>query len=144
MSDLKPIPDPHDPITRPYWDAAARDELRIQQCGACKQYHHPPVGICWHCQSTDLAFVPVSGRGTVYTYTIVRDQRIPAFDKHMPFVLGRVELEDAPGILLLTSILGLPVDQVRIGMPVEVEFEPIAEGVKIPQFRVTGSATGGA
>ena len=140
MSLAKPIPDKNNPITRPYWEGAANDQLRIQRCESCGHHHHPPVAICWHCQSTNLTFDAVSGRGKVYTFTVVHDQRNPIFDRYTPFVLVRVELDDAPGVVVLASLVGAKTDQVKIGTAVQVEFESIADGVKIPQFRLVGEA----
>ena len=130
----KPIPVP-DELTAPFWEAARQHRLAIQQCSHCETFHHPPVGICPPCLSTDLKFVDVSGRGYVYSYSIVRDQRLPAFDELMPYIVAEVRLHDAPGVRLLSNLPGTAIDEVRCGMEVQVDFEQIAEGVVIPQFR---------
>lgn len=136
MTPKKPIPDPDDPLTQPYWAAAARGELRVQRCDDCGAYHHPPTPMCWTCQSEQLSFVPMTGRGSIYSFTVVRDQRNPAFDLLMPYVVARVALDDAPGIHIVTNIVDARIDEVAVDRPVEVVFETIAEGVKIPQFRL--------
>lgn len=131
----KPVPDTGDPLTAPFWAAAAEERLVVQKCSDCSTWHHPPVGLCPRCLSDRLEFVPVSGRGTVYSFVIVKDQRLPAFDNLMPYVLASVQLDDAPGVMMLSNIPGTANDQVRHGMAVQVAFEQIAPGVKIPQFR---------
>lgn len=136
----KPIPDPDDPLTRPYWQAAASDQLRIQQCQVCKRFHHPPTPICWHCHSEQLDFVPVNGRGTIYSFTIVRDQRNPAFDDLMPYPVARIELDDAPGVFIVANIVGADLADIAVDKPVDVVFETITDGVKIPQFRLRSSS----
>ena len=85
----------------------------------------------------------MSGRGRVYSFAIVKDQRLPAFDELMPYPLAYIELDDAPGVVLLTNLPGTPVDEVRTGLPVEVEFEEIAPGTFIPQFHVVVDAEPG-
>ena len=143
MPAAKPIPVP-DALTRPFWGAANEQRLAIQRCAGCERFHHPPVGICPECLSTDLAFREVSGRGRVYSFAVVKDQRLPAFDALMPYPLAYIELDDAPGVVLLTNLPGTPVEQVRTGLPVEVEFEEIVPGTFIPQFHVVAGAEQGS
>lgn len=132
----KPVPDQGDPVTKPFWEAANRGQLVIQQCQSCRSYHHPPVGLCAECLSDELSYVDAAGTGRVYSYTVVRDQRIPAFDDLVPYVIASIELDDAPGVLLLSNLPGTEIDDVRHGLPVRVAFEEIAPGVNIPQFVV--------
>lgn len=134
----RPRPDQDDPLTAPFWRSAARGELVIQQCGGCRRYHHPPIGLCWECLSTDLPFVTMNGRGSVYSFAVVKDQRLVAFDELTPYVVATVRLEDAPDVLLRTNLPGVPIEQVRAGMPVHVWFEEIAPGCFLPQFQPLG------
>lgn len=130
----RPLPQP-DGLTQPFWDAVNAGRLEIQRCGGCARWHHPPVAICAGCLSTELVWERVSGRGRVHSWTIARDTRLAAFTERLPYALASVELEEDPGVLLLTNLPGAALDQIRIGMPVEVEFEEIAPGQHIPQFR---------
>jgi uncharacterized OB-fold protein len=130
----RPVPVPT-ALTEPFWAAANEGRLVIQRCTSCRCFHHPPQGICRSCLSTDLEFVPVSGRGTVYSYSVVRDAQIPGFK--VPYVVASVRLEDAPEVFLLTNLPGVSVEEVRSGLAVEVEFEEIANGIRIPQFRAS-------
>jgi acetyl-CoA acetyltransferase len=84
----------------------------------------------------------MSGRGHVYSFAVVHDQRIPAFDKLVPYVVASVSLDDAPEVTLSSNILATPVDEIRSGMPVIVEFEEIAPGIAIPQFRAPTAGRG--
>lgn len=141
----KPVPDQHDPLTRPFWLAANERRLVIQQCQTCRRFYHPPVGLCWDCQSPDLLFTEVSGAGQVYSFAVVRDQRQSAFDALVPYVVATVSLDDAPGVFLRSNLPGTAIEDVTSGMAVRVDFEEIAPGVNIPQFRTTnGRASGHA
>lgn len=131
----KPVPDPDDALTKPFWEGANAGKLVVQNCENCGKFHHPPVGLCWNCLSTSLLFQQVSGRGRVHSFAVVKDQRLPAFDALMPYVVAAVNLDDAPGVILLSNIPGTPIAEVHLGMAVAVEFEEIAPGVSIPQFR---------
>jgi uncharacterized OB-fold protein len=132
----KPIPVP-DELTRPYWDAANEGRLVIQRCGGCTRYHHPPVAICPACACEALAFEEVSGNGEIHALTVTHDARTPAFAAIQPYLIVWVALDEQPGLVLMTNILGSGPDDVRIGARVEVCFEEIAPGVHLPQFRLT-------
>ena len=131
----KPVPEP-DELTQPFWDAANRRKLVIQRCQACKRYHHPPAGICIDCLSTNLVFEPVSGRGRIYTYTITHDARQPAFEAIIPYTVAVVELDEQPGLFMLSQVPGTPPAEIKHGLRVAVDFEEVTPGRCIPQFRV--------
>jgi uncharacterized OB-fold protein len=116
-----------------FWTGGANGELLIYRCHACSRYYHPPVGACFRCHSRDVGPEAVSGRATVVTFT---DNHHPwigdAFP--VPYVIAIVELDEDPEVRLTTQIVDCPVEDVRIGMPVHVEFEH-HEDVWIPVFR---------
>ena len=133
----KPVPVP-DNLTKPFWDACNEQRLVIQRCQQCQRYYHPPVGICVNCLSVNLAFEPVSGRGKIYTFSITHDARQPAFQAIAPYTVAVVELEEQRELFLLSNIPGTRPHDVKSGMAVKVEFEEIAPGCRIPQFRQAG------
>jgi uncharacterized OB-fold protein len=120
--------------TAPYWTGGSSDQLLIARCQACGFWLHPPLPLCTRCRSRDIAPEPVSGRGTVWSYTI---NRYPwAAQLQPPYVIAEVELDEQPGLRLLTSIVGGDADDpeaVAIGMPVRVRFEQAGEAW-IPVF----------
>lgn len=119
--------------TRPYWEACRRGQLVIQRCAACGEYQFYPRGICAHCWSADIRWVEVSGRGTVWTYTVTYQNRTPGFAEEVPYVLALVELEE--GVKLFTNIVDCPPPEVRIGMPVAVTFVRANDRVTVPYFK---------
>ena len=128
----KPLPMPDD-LTRPFWDAARERRLEIQRCSACGYYNHPPRPLCDACGSEDLAFEPVSGRGTVYSYTVMRQRNVKGFEDDVPYVNVIVELDEQPMLFMITYMPGSESDGVRIGQRVQVVYEE-REGVVLPQF----------
>ncbi len=136
----RPAPDGD---TRPYWEGAARGELRIQRCETCGQYVFYPRSICPNCHSDQLAWVTASGDGTIYSYTVVH-QAFGPFAGEPPFVVALVEL--AEGVRLMTRIVGADgstLEAVTIGAPVRVVFEQVApagedgeEPLVLPYFRL--------
>ncbi|GAB2983053.1 OB-fold domain-containing protein [Amycolatopsis acidiphila] len=121
-----------------FWTGGADGELRIHRCHSCSRLFHPPVGVCFRCRSRDVAPEAVSGRATVVSYTV---NHHPWFGDAFPppYVVAIVELAEDPEIRLTTQIVDCPVEDVTIGMAVEVAFEH-HEDVWIPVFRpVQGS-----
>lgn len=115
-----------------FFEGAKQGRLLIQRCAACGRLRHPPVPMCAGCRSLDRDTVEASGRGTVYSYVVVHHPQVPAFD--YPLVVALVELEE--GIRLVSNLVGVDPQHVRIGLPVEVEFTAFDEELTLPQFRV--------
>lgn len=131
----KPLPVP-DELTKPFWDAVDEKRLVVQRCTACPAFNHPPVDICPECHATEFTFEPVSGKGKIYSFTITHDARQPAFSAIQPYAVAVVELDDQPGLFMLSNIPGADVNELRNGMAVEVEFEELIPGRFIPQFHL--------
>lgn len=134
MSEAGGRPEPvPDRLTQPFWDHARSGRLAFQRCAACGSFQHPPGPVCRRCYGRDLEFQPVSGRGTVYTYTITHHRVVPGFDD-VPYAVALIEMEEQEGLRMLANLPGTPTDQVRVGLPVEVFFEARGEQ-RLPQFR---------
>ena len=118
-------------LNRPYWTGGADGKLLIQRCSGCGRWVHPPVGGCPGCGGADLRAEPVSGRGTVFTFTVNRHPFNPAVP--VPYVIALVELEEQADLRVTTNIVNCPVDDVRVGMPVQVRFEQKGD-LYIPLF----------
>ena len=127
----KPLPRPT-PLTQAYWDALREHRIVIPRRGDGTYFWYPRV-----LEPGTLAegweWAPVSGRGTVYAFTIDRRGTAIAFAADVPYVIAIVELEEGPR--LTTNIVGCAVEEVRIGMPVEAVFEDLEEGVTLLKFR---------
>ncbi len=139
MTTARPLPVP-DEQSAPYWLAAAEHVLTVARCGRCDAATMPPDIVCPHCHSTDpeFRFVPVSGRGVVRSWTVIRQSFVPGFD--VPFVLVDVELTDAPTVRLIGRLLDGPDAALSQGDLVGVAFEDLDDGVSVPAFAlVTGS-----
>ncbi len=118
-----------------YWAWAKKRELRIQRCTKCRTFRFPPRPVCHACHSFDFKWYKCSGKGAVYSYTIVTHPTHPAFRDKVPYGVVLVELEE--GVRMISNVVDVPPDQLRIGMPVEVVFEDVAEDVTLPKFRKT-------
>jgi len=118
--------------SRAYWEGAGRGELVLQRCGACQVVQHRPRGFCVSCLSDDIEHFVASGRGEVYTYSVVRQNQMPMFRNALPYVVAYVQLEEGPQ--LLTNIVDCDPEAVSIGMPVRVDFVATEGGLGVPRF----------
>ena len=117
--------------TRFFWDAAAQGRLVIQRCSGCGTLRHPPGPACRRCHSMEWDTVTASGRGTLYSYTVLHHPPAPGFDR--PAVAVVVELDE--GVRLVSNLNTDDPESLRIGEAVEVYFVPQDEGWTAPQFR---------
>jgi len=108
----------------------------IQRCGACGYFNHPPRRFCDSCLAQHLRFEPVSGRATIYTFTVMHQRDVAGFEDDAPFINVVVELVEQPQLLMVSNLPIVDRARVSIGAAVEVVFEDRGDGVVVPQFRI--------
>ena len=126
------LPSP-DLETQPFWDALKDRTFLVRHCNACGRDHYYPRPFCPKCWSDDVAWKEASGEGTVYTYSVVHVNDLPPFPERVPYVAAIVELDEGPRVM--TNIEGVPFEDLRVGMPVVVDYKAISDDVTIPVFR---------
>ncbi|HEY3673163.1 MAG TPA: Zn-ribbon domain-containing OB-fold protein [Acidimicrobiia bacterium] len=114
-----------------FWDAADEGRLVAQRCAACGRLRHPPRPMCPECNSLEVEVVELSGRGVVYSYALLHHPQHPAFEYPVPAVL--VDLDE--GIRIVSNVVGVEPGDIRIGLPVHVEFVPTDGEHQVPVFR---------
>jgi uncharacterized OB-fold protein len=117
----------------PFFEAARRHELVVQRCTACGALRFPARAACNRCMSRDVEWVPVAGRGTIFSVAVMHQANHPAFAAVLPYAVVVVELEC--GVRMISNVVDWPVAEVRIGAPVEVCFEERSPEVTLPVFR---------
>lgn len=122
-----------------FWTAGAEGRLEICRCEACGRYLHPPLPRCPTCGGDKVSPQPVSGRARVASFTVNQQPWVPGLA--VPFVFAAVELVEQAELYVFTNVTGCPVDEVRIGMPVEVVFER-QDDVFLPMFQPVRAADG--
>lgn len=130
-----PLPQPTEEAL-PFFEALKRGALELQQCARCKRWSHPPRALCPDCHSFDFTWVPVSGRGTVYSYIVTHQPVHPALVDHTPFATVEIELAEGPH--MTSNLVDVPPQEIEIGMAVEVVFEHVGDDVILPLFRRAG------
>jgi hypothetical protein len=116
----------------PFWEALRSHRLVLQRCDGCGTHRFVPGEMCAHCYSRRLTWTPVSGRGTVYTHTVVRRAPTPVYQSQAPYVLAEVELAEGPR--MTSTLVGVEPEDVRIGMPVVVLFDDVAPDLTLYRF----------
>ncbi len=130
----KPLPT-EDSVNAEYLAGAKRHELVIQRCKSCSKYVFYPRAICPWCLSLSdsLEWVKVSGRGRVYSYSVVTQAANPAFRDDVPYITAIVELDEGPH--MMTNIVDCPIEDCKIDMPVTVVFDDVTPEVTLVKFR---------
>ena len=122
-------------LFQPYRDAAARGELAIQRCRACRRWIHFPESACPACGSDELALEPVSGQGTVETFSVIHKSFVPEFQGREPYVIAWIGLPEQPGLRVFGNVVDASPEDMFIGMPVEVFFEARDGHGALPNFK---------
>jgi uncharacterized OB-fold protein len=129
---LLPLPKPSIE-TEPFWAAVQERRLVVPKCENCGTLTFPPTVACPACASDRFSWTPVSGRGTIYSFTVYHRVYHPAFKGKVPYVVAVVALEEGPRII--SNVVGLPPGEVTCEMPVSVIFEEVRDGYLIPKFQ---------
>jgi uncharacterized protein len=128
-----------DPCTTLFYEGSQARELRILRCQNCGFYIHLPRPICRNCQSFDLKGEAVSGKATLYTYTVATKPFHPFFVDRVPYIVATVALAEQTKLHLISNLVGIAEADVTIGMDLEVDFEVLSDTLTIPVFRAVGS-----
>jgi hypothetical protein len=134
-----PLPDTDWEPTRPFWAAAARGVLAVTRCDLCARYVWYPDGRCRHCGGDRLTWTAVSGRGKLFSWSVVHRAFIPQLADLVPFVTGLVEIDEDPAVRIVTRIVDCAPETLAVDMPVRVVFRPlrfagVAGEVQAPLF----------
>jgi uncharacterized OB-fold protein len=128
-----------------FWEGVAQHRLLIQRCTDCGTLRHPWLPGCNTCGGPDWDTVEASGEGSVHSYVVMHHPPFPAFAP--PYAVGLIEL--AEGVRIVSNVVGVPYDKVRIGLPVRLEFQRYdddedAVPLVLPVFRAQEGREGGA
>jgi uncharacterized OB-fold protein len=100
----------------------------------------PPTAFCPNCRSQEVRWPELSGRGVIYSFTVVERAVIPSMAAHLPYVPAVIELPDAGGVRLISNVVGVPIGDIRIGAEVEAVWDDRADGVSLVRFALAGPA----
>lgn len=130
----RPLPDV-DNVSAVYWAAAASGELLFQECPSCGHRQFYPRAMCAACGGT-TDWRQASGRGTIHTYTVIRQNWAMPFRELQPYVVAMIELDEGPR--MMTNVTDVEIEHVHIGMPVECYVVEVEPGLGLPFWRPAG------
>ncbi len=112
-----------DGLDAPYWSGTREHRLSVQRCESCSTFQWGPEWMCHNCQSLEVGWTDIAGRGLIYSWQRPHHPVHPALKQQGPYVVVLVELPDAGGIRMVGNLLGDPLQEVEIGAEVEAVFE---------------------
>jgi uncharacterized OB-fold protein len=116
----------------PYWDSLKDHAVRVQQCAACGAFRYVPKEICNACLSLDFSWAPISGLGSIYTYTVVRRAPTPAYQEDAPYTIVHVTMDER--FRMIGTLKGTDPETVAIDQPVRIAYQDITPDWTILQF----------
>ena len=128
-----PRPAPTSPDDERFWRALLEGELRIQRCAACQTYRHPPAPVCARCGAAESEWERASGRGEVWSFTIIHPPTLAAFAERVPYGAVVVRLDE--GVFLDSNVVDCPNDALAVGMLVELTITVVDDDLTLPLFR---------
>lgn len=132
MSDHTFVPENIPDWQLPFWESLRQRTLRVQKCASCRAFRHVPKELCARCHSSAFSWEPVSGRGVVYTYTIVHRAPTPAYQAGAPYAIVHAEM--AEGFRMVGRMTGIEPEAVEIGAPVHVVYTDLTPQWTIVEF----------
>lgn len=129
--DGRPVPNIKG-VSETFWREARAGRLVFQRCPACAAPVFPARLMCPLCANQALQWEASCGKGRIYSYTVVRQNRQPYFVRKTPYVVALVDVD--PGFRMMSNIVGLEPEEVYVGMPVTVGFEVLTDDIALPFF----------
>lgn len=123
-----------DQWTEPFWSSARDHRLVAPRCERCDRARMPPGPFCTTCGEVPIVWRPATGAATLHTFTIARQPFHPALRDAIPYAIAVVALDDHPDVRLVTNLVDIAEDEIRIGMRLQVRWTDIDETTTIPRF----------
>ena len=119
-------------VDKPFWEAAKRHELMAYKCLNCGTFYSQATD-CIACDSPQMGWVRVSGKGEVFTFGVYHQLYHPAWKEDTPYNVAWIKLDEGP--LIMSNVVECKNEDIHIGMPVEVVFDDVTEEVTLPKFK---------
>lgn len=119
---------------RPFWEGCRQGKLLLQYCDACQHYQFYPRLYCVRCGASGQRWVEASGRGTLYSYTVIRQNKSAEFRERVPYNVAIIQLEEGPR--MMSNIVDAEHEDLRVDAPVVVVFDPVSDEISLPRFRI--------
>lgn len=129
----RPLPRRRNSMAAEFYGYCKKHELRFQRCTDCGTWRHVPRDMCARCGSFNWEWAQSSGRGKVFSWTTAMQPMLPQFADLVPYSPVVVEMQE--GVRLVSWVVDVPPDELRLDLPVEVVFDDVTAEVTLPKFR---------
>ncbi len=120
-------------LTSPFWEATRDGRYLLQWCRSCDAAVYYPREVCPACLGDDLEWREAAGRGEVYSFNVMHKPGSPLMNDAVPYVVALVDLPE--GARVMTNVVGCEPAEVRVGMEVALDWEPLSDGRRLPVFK---------
>ena len=134
----KPLPKPSKD-TKEFWEGCKRGELLMQRCTDCGTYRFFPRPMCHACNSLNLKWSRVSGKGKVFSWVVCNRAFHPAFSEDVPYIVVNVQLYEQEDLRISGPLVGVTPEDTKPSMPVEVFFDRVTEDFTLPKWKPANS-----
>ena len=130
----KPLPNPYNrEATSPFWEGAKQHVLKLPRCTKCGQVFFYPREACPACLSTGFDWFQASGKGRLYSYTVIHQPANPAFGAEAPYIFAMVQLDEGPR--MVSNLVGCAIEEAKVDMPVVAVYEDITPDWTLVKFK---------
>lgn len=122
-----------------FWRASKARRMELQKCDRCGRFWYYPGPVCHYCSSTEFTWTPVSGRGTIYSFSVLHRAKGNPFENDVPIAIILVRLEEGP--VMMSNLVDYEEADLAIDAPVVVDYDDVDDVVTVPVFRPAARAT---
>lgn len=126
------VPDPLWPVLAPYWEGLRAGELRFPRCQNCGRFQWYPQPVCPACRGMDFVWEEAGFTGTIFSFVVLHRPFIPTFGSRLPLTVALIDIDGAPGVRLVTNVVGEQAHQVEIGCAAKIFLEEVHPSVVLP------------
>lgn len=116
-----------------FWQSAKAHELKLQRCNVCSQFWYYPGPVCPHCAAQDWTWTPISGKGTIYSYSLLERAKGNPFEGDVPIAIILVTLEEGP--VMMSNLIDYEPADLAVDAAVTIDYEDVDDTVTLAVFR---------
>jgi uncharacterized protein len=116
----------------PFWDGAKQGKLMVYKCSNCGTSYWPAIN-CMTCDKPQMEWVEATGKGELYTYTIVHQVNYPGWKDEVPYNVSWIKLDEGP--ILISNIISCKNEDLYVGMRVKATFDEVTPDITLPKFK---------
>ena len=121
-----------DQDSTPYWQSLLQHQAKLQKCGKCGRFRFPPSPSCYYCGTLGGSWEPISGKGVIYTWSVIHHPVDKRLSGEVPFTVAMVDLEEGPRIV--GRLINADRAKLKAGIPVKARYEDMDKELTLLNF----------